>query len=586
MSKMQVRWVVLALTVATLALAGGASADVRIDSLRRLPVASAQELAQATRAASPTRPLSDFSVTPSSVQMLAQIGDTLTIPPRSVLDVTNLAGESLDWTASASPSWIAITPTTGSAPGLLTVTISDVGSLTTGAVTYNGVITVTAAPSQTANSPQAIPVTLRVVTNVYQMYLQPIFRNAVTLTADSPITPTDPYYGLQWGLARAQAGMAWNLSTGSPSVTIAILDTGVYTAHPDLIDNLVPGHNFANGSDDTSYQDECNHGTHMAGIAAATTDNAIGVAGLGWQTKLMPVRVMGGSLCQGTYEDVIKGLDWAVSHGAQVINLSLGGSFDAVMDTATTNAFAAGILVVAAAGNCGSPDYSYYGCSSQNQLYSPAGNAHVLGVAATNSGDTRAPFSTTNASVEIAAPGVDIYSTWPGGYQYLGGTSAATPFVSGLAGLLYARFPSYTPAQVAQAITANADLVGGQTGWSQEYGCGRINAYRALTNGATASCTGWNGLAARTSRETPILTTEAHHDHVPGQLLVTLRVGSDRSQAQALARRYGLAMSDLVPHWRIYRLHVPVGKELVVLDELRADPSIEAVSLNGSVYPQ
>jgi thermitase len=492
----------------------------------------------------------------------------------------------MGWTANASPTWIAITPTASSAPGLLTVTINDVGSLTTGTANYNGVITVSAVPSQTTHSPQAIPVTLRVVTNVYQVYLQPIFYNTVTSTADSPITPTDPYYGLQWGLARVQAGMAWNLSTGSPSVTIAVLDTGVYTTHPDLIDKLVPGHNFANGSDDTLYQDECNHGTHVAGIAAAATDNAIGVAGLGWQTKLMPVKVMGGNLCQGSYADVIRGIDWATSHGAQVINLSLGGPFDAVMDTATTNAFSAGTLVVAAAGNCGSPDYSFYGCSSQNQLYSPAGNAHVLGVAATNQGDTRAPFSTANASVEIAAPGVDIYSTWPGGYQYLGGTSMATPFVSGLAALVYARFPSYTPTQVAQAITANADLVGGQSGWSQEYGCGRINAYRALANGASASCTGWNGLAAPASRATPLSATVVHHDYVPGQLLATLRAGSDRLHAQAMARRYGLAMSDLVPHWRIYRVHVPVGKELVVLDALRADPSIEAVSLNARVYPQ
>jgi thermitase len=586
MLKMQMRWIVLALAMATLAMAGGVSADTRIDPLHRLPIASVLEPAQASHAASPTKPLPDLWVTPSSVQILAQIGDTLTVPSLSVLNIANLDGDSMGWTASASPTWIAITPTASSAPGPLMVTINDVGSLTTGTATYNGVITVSAVPSQTTHSPQAIPVTLRVVTNVYQARLQPIFYDTVTPTVDSPITPTDPYYGLQWGLARVQAGMAWTLSTGSPSVTTAVLDTGVYTAHPDLIDKLVPGHNFANGSDDTLYQDECNHGTHVAGIAAAATDNAIGVAGLGWQTRLMPVKVMGGDLCQGSYEDVIRGIDWATRHGAQVINLSLGGPYDAVMDTATTNAFAAGTLVVAAAGNCGSPDFIFYGCSIQDQLYSPAGNAHVLGVAATNQSDTRAPFSTANASVEIAAPGVDIYSTWPGGYQYLGGTSMATPFVSGLAALMYARFPSYTPTQVAQAITANADLVGGQTGWSQEYGCGRINAYRALAYGASASCTGWNGLAAPASRATPLSATVARHDYVPGQLLVTLRAGRGKLQAQAIARRYGLAMSDLVPHWRVYRLHVPVGKELVVLSALRADPSIEAVSLNARVYPQ
>jgi hypothetical protein len=139
---------------------------------------------------------------------------------------------------------------------------------------------------------------------------------------------------------------------------------------------------------------------------------------------------------------------------------------------------------------------------------------------------------------------------------------------------------------VAQAITANADLVGGQTGWSQEYGCGRINAYRALTYGASASCTGWNGLTAPAWRAAPLSTTVVGHDYVPGQLLVALRAGSDGLQAQTIARRYGLAMSDLVPHWRIYRLYVPVGQELAVLDALRADPSVEAVSLNARVHPQ
>lgn len=194
MSKWQMRWIVLALALATWAIAGGASADIRIDPLRRLPIASAQEKAQATYAASPAEPLPDLGVTPSSVQMFAQISSTLTIPSRAVLNIANLGGESMGWTASASPSWIAITPTAASTPGLLTVTINDAGSLTTGTVTYNGVITVSAVPSETTNSPQAIPVTLRVITNVYQVRLQLIFHNYVRFNADSPITPTDPYW--------------------------------------------------------------------------------------------------------------------------------------------------------------------------------------------------------------------------------------------------------------------------------------------------------------------------------------------------------------------------------------------------------
>jgi hypothetical protein len=224
-----------------------------------------------------------------------------------------------------------------------------------------------------------------------------------------------------------------------------------------------------------------------------------------------------------------------------------------------------------------------------NQIFSPAGNAHVLGVAATDSNDVRASFSTATTTVDIAAPGVSIYSTWPGTYRYLSGTSMATPFVSGLASLVYARFPAYTPTQVAQAIVANADLVGGNTSWSPEYGCGRINAYRTLANGASGGCAGWSGLSIGGWPDaSPPMA--AGRDYVPGQVLVVLRdadprqgKGSNKLLAQAMANRYGFAMSDLVPRWRTYRLHVPVGQEQVALDVLRADPSVEAVSLNGIV---
>jgi len=556
MPRIRTRWIVLAAVLVLLVMVGEASA------------------------APP-----HLDVTPSSVLMFAQTGDAVTMPSSAVLNVANLSGGSMAWTAGASPSWINITPTVASAPGPLTVTLADVGSMTTGTVTYDGVITVSAVTSGTTNTPQVISVTFKVVTTVYQVRLLLIFHDYTLPGAPSPITPTDPYYGLQWGLAQVQAGMAWNLSTGSPSVTLAVLDTGVDTTHPDLVSKLVPGHNFANGSDDTNYQDTCGHGTHVAGIAAAATNNAIGVAGLGWDTKIMPVKVLGGSSCTGSYADVIRGIDWAVSHGAQVINLSLGGSYDSVLDPATTNAFNSGTLVVAAAGNCGGFDWLYQGCSSQNQLFSPAGNAHVLGAAATNSSDTRAAFSTANTTVDIAAPGVSIYSTWPGGYQYDDGTSMATPFVSGLASLVYARFPSYTPTQVAQAILANADLVGGETGWSQEYGCGRMNAYRTLASGVSGSCAGWGGLAAGGLGAASLSPTVAGRDYVPGQLLVVLRAGSDRLQALAMANRYGSTMSDLVPRWRVYRLHVPMGQEQAVLNALRADPSVEVVSLNGIMRP-
>ena len=573
MPDIRIRWVALTLALAALTMAGGTSADIPGDPPTLAPVSDPY-----------------LQVTPSSILMFAQISDTVTIPPSVALNVANLGGGTMSWTADASPNWINITPTIASTPGPLTVTLSDVSLMTTSTATYHGAITVSATTSGTANTPQVIPITFKVITTVYQTRLLLIFHNYTAPPPLGPITPTDPYYGSQWGLAKIQADMAWNFSTGSPSVTIAVLDTGVDTTHPDLASQLVPGHNLANGSDDDNYQDDCGsdtgHGTHVAGIAAAATNNGIGVAGLGWSAKIMPVKVLGGSLCEGSYADIISGIDWATSHGAQVINLSLGGPYNSVLDSATTNAFTSGTLVVAAAGNCGTWQS---GCDSLNQIFSPAGNAHVLGVAATDSNDVRASFSTATTTVDIAAPGVSIYSTWPGTYRYLSGTSMATPFVSGLASLVYARFPAYTPTQVAQAIVANADLVGGNTSWSPEYGCGRINAYRTLANGASGGCAGWSGLSIGgwPDASPPMV---AGRDYVPGQVLVILRdadprqeKGGNTLQAQAMANRYGFAMSDLVPRWRTYRLYVPVGQEQVALDALRVDPSVEAASLNGIV---
>lgn len=536
-------------------------------------------------------PVPSLQVAPSLVHVFAQIGDTTTTPASTVLNVTNSGAGTMAWTASASPDWVNITPTVASAPGPLTVTFGDVSAMTTGAVTYDATIIVSATTPGTTNTPQVIPVSLTVITTVSKLVLPIVARNYPLV-----VTPDDPGFSAQWGLAQVQAQTAWGLSTGNPNVTVAIVDSGVDTSHPDLVGKLVPGHNFANGSNDTDYLDDCGHGTHVAGIAAAATNNGIGVAGLGWNTKILPVKVLGqmGGSCTGDEAGVIDGINWAVGQGAQVINLSLAGpSYDAVLDQATTNAYESGVLVVAAAGNCGDLSYSANGCDSQNQVVYPAGNAHVLAVAATTQSDTRASFSSVNATVDIAAPGDQIFSTWPGTYQYESGTSMATPFVSGLASLVYAHFPSYTATQVAQAIVANADLVGGQMGWSQEFGCGRLNAYRTLASGASGSCVGWGGLSvaslkapAASRQPDPGQGMVAGRDYVPGQVLVTLREGVGQLQAQAMAVRYGFAMSDLVPRWRIYRLRVPVGQEQATLDVLRADPAVEVASLNGIVRPQ
>ena len=214
-------------------------------------------------------------------------------------------------------------------------------------------------------------------------------------------------------------------------------------------------------------------------------DNGSGVAGVAWDVKIMPVKVMD-SEGSGSYYDMIAGINYAVTHNAQVINMSLGGySYSKPMQDAIDEAYAQGVLVVAAMGNDGGR-YTIY----------PAACSHVMAVASTTNSDARSSFSNYGAHVDIAAPGSSIYSTYMGGgYGYMSGTSMATPFVAGLAGLIYSHYPGYTPDQVARAIAHNADDLG-SAGHDDYFGCGRINAYRALSNGAVSSgCSGWGGLS-------------------------------------------------------------------------------------------
>ncbi len=292
------------------------------------------------------------------------------------------------------------------------------------------------------------------------------------------LTPNDPSYGSQWGLPQINAPAAWDITTGNNSVTIAIVDTGVDLDHPDLAAKIVAGYDFVEG--DTIPQDLNGHGTHVAGIAAALTNNGGGVAGVSWGARIMPVRVLDAN-GSGYLEDVANGITWACSNGAKVINLSLGGpSNNATLENAVNNAHTAGCLIVAAAGNCGDSNYAANGCTYQNQPSYPGAYANAFAVAATTSTDTRAAFSTQGNQVDIAAPGQSIYSTdYNDTYGYLSGTSQAAPFVAGLAALVWSANPSLTVAQVRQVIETSAvDL--GAAGKDQAFGWGRINAQAAV----------------------------------------------------------------------------------------------------------
>lgn len=311
--------------------------------------------------------------------------------------------------------------------------------------------------------------------------------------------PNDPEFARQWGLAKINAPEAWGIVTGAVSITIAIVDTGVDLAHPDLASQLWtnPGETPANGIDDDAngkiddvygwhffqaangpaenalVQDDFGHGTHVAGIAAAATDNGIGVAGLAWGGRLMAVKVLD-EYGNGWYSDIIAGIIYAADNGARIINLSLGGATPSqALCDAAVYAASRGALVVAAAGNSGGA-----------VLY-PAACADVVAVAATDQADGRPLFSNFGPEIDLAAPGVNIYSAWyaagigASGYFTRSGTSMATPFVAGAAALVWSWWPTWTADQVRAQLLATADDVGA-TGWDLYSGWGRLNAAAAL----------------------------------------------------------------------------------------------------------
>ncbi len=228
--------------------------------------------------------------------------------------------------------------------------------------------------------------------------------------------PNDPEYPASQAPYLRTMGVpsAWDVTTGSASVVVAVLDSGVDAAHPDLVGRVVAGRNVVAGNDDTA--DDLGHGTKMAGIIGAATNNALGVAGVAWAVKILPVKVTSPSGA-ATDADVAAGIFWAVDHGANLINLALGApGVDNVLDKAVEYARAHDVLIVAAAGNSGSdvPEY-------------PAANRGVVAVGATDASGRRTRFSNYGPWVDVNAPGVDILTTRANslGFTEVSGTSAS-----------------------------------------------------------------------------------------------------------------------------------------------------------------
>ena len=265
---------------------------------------------------------------------------------------------------------------------------------------------------------------------------------------------------------------AWDINTGSSNTMIAVVDTGIDSTHIDLNDGRIRtdlGYNYVPGNQDNrNTMDDNGHGTHVTGIIAAETNNSIGVAGVMWYAQILPVKVCDASgSC--TADAVASGIRYAADQGARVINLSLGGSCSTTIANAIDYAyFTKNVVIVAASGN-NSGSISY-----------PAEQAPVIAVGAIDQYGQRASFSNFGDRLALVAPGVAILSTVPNnGYEALSGTSMATPFVVGVAGLLLSQRPGLTPGQVREILEKSAtDL--GDPGFDRYYGYGLVNAYQAL----------------------------------------------------------------------------------------------------------
>lgn len=278
-------------------------------------------------------------------------------------------------------------------------------------------------------------------------------------------TPNDPSLGSQWAWGKISAFTAWDVTRGSSTTKIAIVDTGIQRTHPDLNAKIVAGYDYVSG--DTAPDDGNGHGTHVAGSSAAETNNATGGAGTCPNCVLMPLRVLNNQ-GSGTLVNVANGIRWAADNGAKVINLSLGGPGSSTLQSAVDYAAGKGVFLACAAGNDNT--------SSTTNAY-PGAYANCYAVASTTSTDARSSFSNYGSWVEVAAPGSSIYSTWlNNGYNTISGTSMATPHVAGLAGMLSSQ--GLTAAQIRTRICQTSDQIAGTgTYWT----CGRINAYRAVT---------------------------------------------------------------------------------------------------------
>lgn len=312
---------------------------------------------------------------------------------------------------------------------------------------------------------------------------------------EADATPNDALYPELWGMSSISAPLAWDIGIGSPSVVVAVVDTGIDYRHPDLAANIAinPGEVPSNGADDDGNgliddaygydfrnmdpdpMDDHFHGTHCAGIIAARGNNGRGVAGVAWNVRVLPIKVLNAN-GNGTYAHVTAGVNYAVRRGARIINMSLGGTaYSKILEDAVLAAQAQGVLIVAAAGNAAinSEVYPYYPAS--------LGADNIISVAALTPQDTLTFFSNWGPkSVDIGAPGEDILSTaLSGQYMRASGTSMASPHVAGIAALMLSVNPALKLRDIKSIILRSADPLPDLAGLTVSGG--RADAFAAVT---------------------------------------------------------------------------------------------------------
>ncbi len=276
-------------------------------------------------------------------------------------------------------------------------------------------------------------------------------------------TPNDPEYGKQWGPPCLSSEIYWDYVKGDKSIVISIIDTGTDYTHDDLQGNVDTANDYDFVNEDDDAMDDYGHGTHCAGISSAVIDNGIGIAGM-FQTTILPVKVLD-QAGYGWWDDVAAGIDWARTHGADVISMSLGGGHDPVLEQACQAAYDADVLVFASAGNSGPFWTKNY----------PASYTSVIGVGAVGglfggNCDRVVYFSsrgfgdhTKEGNVEICAPGVRIYSCYPGdSYTNMDGTSMSCPHAAAVGAMYKSHVPTWSNLQMRLHIQAHADNIGNQ----------------------------------------------------------------------------------------------------------------------------